>query len=227
MRWSCALIVTLALPAATLADGLDIGIRNVGGTIGTVGVTGEPPTQDFGTSELRVFGVDLTYDVLDDIVKAEEPGLASNDGSVLGRSLRVDILAAAREWNGSSFVPTTWTLRTGKFPGFPFVNTPATDTTVAGSPFIVSDDFHFDWILNSATATTGTGIYLVEARLVDTSSTGALLPSAPYWMVFNYGLSEEEHDEAQDWVSVNLVPAPGAAGLLAGLGVIAGRRRRR
>lgn len=224
-----SVIPLLGLSATVLADGLDIGIRNVAGRLSTIGVEGEPPTQVFGTEELRVFGVDLGWDALDSIVKAEEPGLASNDPGVLGRSLRVDIRAAARAWDVAtqSFVATTQTLSTGKAPAFPFFSTPATDTLVQTNAFVVSDDFHFDWILIGATQSVGSGIYLVELGLVDVSPTGGLLPSASYWAVFNYGLTETEHDAAIDWVQTNLVPAPGAGVLLAGAAMLAGRRRRR
>lgn len=216
------------LSAAALADGLDIGIRNVAGKLQTISVTDEPPNQIFGTEELRVFPVDLTFDAIDSVVKAEEPGLASQDSTVLGRSLRIDILKAARVWNPVTgvFDATSQQLSTGKLPAFPFFNTPATDTTVATNTFVVSDDFHFDWVLNGATSSTGQGIYLVELQLIDTSASGSLASSLPYWAVFNYGLDENEHDAAVDYVANNLVPAPGGV-LLAATGLAFGLRRRR
>jgi hypothetical protein len=220
-------VVTL-LPAAALAEGLDIGIRASGGRLQTVGVEGEPPMQVFGNDELRAFGAELTFDAIDSIVKAEEPGLASQDATVLGRSLRVDILKAARLWDAGtqSLVPTMQQLSTGKLPAFPFFNTPTTDTTVQTNTFIASDDFHFDWVLNGATASSAAGIYVVQLQLVDVSPTSALQPSLPYWVVFNYGLSKAEHDEAIEYVQNTLVPAPAGAAA-AGMGLLCASRRRR
>jgi len=49
--------------------------------------------------------------------------------------------------------------------------------------------------------------------------------SESFYVLFNLGESEIDHDEAIEWVEANLVPAPGALALLAA-GVLAGRRRR-
>lgn len=226
LRTLAAASVLGIAPSLALAHDGDIGIRAVGGRIDTVLVSGEPPSQVFGTDTERVFAVELEWNTLESAVLAEEPGYASNDASVIGHTIRPDILKSLRRWNGSEFITTSTTMKTGKLPGFPFVTTPATDVVTPTNPFMVTDDFHFDWVLNGATETTGFGIFLVEMNLVDTSA-NPLLPSLPYWIVFNYGEEETDHEAAIEYVQNNLVPAPSAAALLAGLGGCAARRRRR
>lgn len=66
------------------------------------------------------------------------------------------------------------------------------------------------------------GIYLLEVRF----GMSGFVTSAPAWIVFNYGLDEEEHGLAVEWVEENLVPAPGVPALLGLGGLVAGRRRR-
>ncbi len=211
----------IASPAA-LADGDDIQVALVQGELRTGVVVGEPPNQNFGDVEQRVFGADLEFNAITNDVRIDEPGYASRDPLLLGQSIQFNIRKALRSWNGSSFVTTSTTMGTG-LPdlGQPFINTPATDTPVAGYSWLLSDDFHFDWLLNGATSSTGQGIYLAELELVAGS-----LTSRPFWIAFNYGLTEAEHDAAKDWVQENLVPTPGGAALL-GFALAAGLRRRR
>lgn len=214
--------ITMVTTAA-MADGDDIAVSLAFGELRTSAVVGEPPNQVFGDAEQRVFGADLEFNAITNDVRIEEPGYASRDPLLLGQSIRFTIRKALRQWDGTSFVPTATTMGTG-LPdlGLPFINTPATDTPVNGYSWLLTDDFHFEWGLNGATASTGQGIYLAE--LVLSTDT---LTSRPYWIAFNYGLSEAEHDTAIDWVQQTLVPAPGAAGVLAAGLVAATRRRRR
>lgn len=224
IRFGLAAFVLAAVivsPAA-LADGDDIQVSLVQGELRTGAVVGEPPNQNFGDVEQRVFGANLEFNAITSDVRIDEPGYASRDPLLLGQSIQFNIRKALRRWDGSAFVSTTSTMATG-LPdlGQPFINTPATDTQVAGYSWLLSDDFHFEWLLNSATASTGQGIYLAELEL----TTGPLT-SRPYWIAFNYGLTEAEHDAAIDWVQQTLVPAPGTAGI-AGLMLLGGARRRR
>jgi hypothetical protein len=56
------------------------------------------------------------------------------------------------------------------------------------------------------------------------SSVG-LADSDTFYVVFNLGMSEVEHEAAAVWVESNLVPAPGAIALFAVTALV--RRRRR
>ncbi len=70
------------------------------------------------------------------------------------------------------------------------------------------------------------GIYLVKIRIT-TNATG-IADSDPFWLVYNAGLDEKAHEEAIDWVSVNLVPEPGMGitCLMGVLMVLSVRRKR-
>lgn len=213
--------MVIATPAA-FADGDDIQVTLVQGELRTGAVVGEPPNQTFSDTQQRVFGADLEFNAITGDVRIDEPGYASRDPLLLGQSIQFTIRSALRRWDGSAFVPTTTTMGTG-LPdlGQPFINTPATNTPVNGYSWLLSDDFHFEWLLNGATAGTGQGIYLAELEL-----TSGTLTSRPFWIAFNYGLTEAEHDAAKDWVQETLVPAPGTAGVVALMVLVAGRRRR-
>lgn len=50
-----------------------------------------------------------------------------------------------------------------------------------------------------------TGVYILELELYSTD--GETAPSEPFWIVFNDGASEEEHDAAIAWVEENLAGA--------------------
>jgi hypothetical protein len=69
------------------------------------------------------------------------------------------------------------------------------------------------------------GFYLIEFDITGSAAERSL----PFWIVFKYGesFSESDHEAVIDWVYENIVPTPGAGGLMLLAGVIASRRRRR
>jgi PEP-CTERM motif len=172
----------------------------------------------------RVFATDLVD--LGGVITIDEPGFFAEPGlPIAGAKLGFRITSALGLWDvgGQTFggiSPITMTLDN---PLLGSVTTPATNSTVQGPPWVVpvdGFDFHFDFILNGSTP----GIYLLEMTLF-TDATG-IADSQKFWTVFNYDLSETEHDAAIDWVEQNLVPAPSSLALLAFGGLVAWRRRR-
>jgi hypothetical protein len=163
-----------------------------------------------------------------DPIIINEPGYFGLSGNPLeGFSLGFNIRTYLREWSvpAQEFpdAPASTTI-TASAPVIGAVTTPLTGVLVPGLtlPSLPAGgfDFHFDHELNANTP----GIYLLELELF-TNRPGTA-NSLPYWVVFNYGLSEPEHEAAVEWVETNLVPAPGGATLLALAGVLASRRRR-
>jgi hypothetical protein len=223
-------LLTIVLPgSALMAHEGDVGIRLSGGRLETVLASGEPPMQTLGTEIERVFAAELEFNTTTNTVVIDEPGLASDETALGGQSLGFNIRKALRQWNGAEFVSTTSTMSAGGGDlGLDFISTPATDVLAAGHTIIVPAapfDFHYDWRLDGATALAGTGVYLVELEL--TNPMGSFMTSDPFWVVFNYGEDEMVHDAAVDWTVENLVPVPGAGGLiLIGMAAVVRRRRR-
>jgi hypothetical protein len=67
------------------------------------------------------------------------------------------------------------------------------------------------------------GIYLLALSMEGVSP--GLLESPSFYVVFNLGQSEEDHDAAIDWVHANLVPVPSML-LVLGAAVLVRPRRR-
>lgn len=219
---------SFTLAAATAAPALaqhagDVWLEVIDNRIVT-GLIDENEVPAVITSDVRVFGSDFG-EVLPDW--SDEPGFDNEPGTFLfGSSLGFNIRAALRSWNGSDFSTIPTERIAVDFPTAPGpVLTPLTDLFTPGFTIPVdSDDSwhrHLEFELQSPAAA---GVYLLELELFSTDS--SILPSLPFWLVFNQGMDEEDHDAAIEWVEQNLVPAP-AAGVLALCGVAAiGRRRR-
>lgn len=180
---------------------------------------------DIFTPGVRVFGVELG-EVSPNF--ADDPGFFS-ESLPAGLELGFNITESLRVWNGSDFAQTaasdmTLWLAFG-VPGSPSATTPASPGgTTAGFGFATADsggfiDDHPDFVLNSPATD---GIYLLQLEL----TASGVLSSEPFWIVFNQNMDEQTHDAAIEWVEVNLVPAPGLAGLLFSSVMIGARRRR-
>jgi hypothetical protein len=91
--------------------------------------------------------------------------------------------------------------------------------------FLVSAglDLHPEFTLSGPGATDpANGIYLAAFRV----SAAGFGQSDTFWIVFNLGMPEADHEAAVEWVESNLVPAPGALAMLA-LGTVMARSRTR
>lgn len=228
---ACALGTVLSLHVEVFAHGSDVGLIARNGRLVTVEAEGEPPTQVFGSDPMRVFGVDLEFIAADNLVGVEEPGFATSDAAVLGQTIGFTHLRALRRWNAvaGAFESTSFTMTAGRTDlGLANVTTPTTDTPTPITPIPnFPDDMHYLWTLDQATSASGEGIYLVEGIFTNPVVGGnGLASSEPVWFVFNYGLDEEEHDAAIEYVESTLVPTPGAA-IIGAMGLAAAARRRR
>lgn len=219
---ACAI---LGASAPALAQDIGLSLRN--GRLFTTVVEGEPPSQQFGTSENRVFFAEFDFNsTFPNIVAIDEPGYASNDVSLIGQSVQLFLRGPTRRWNGSAFqTESTFTLATGAPDlGVLFQTLPASGVA-PGVTFNVLQDLHFDWTLNSATDTIGEGIYLAELDVRGAAGQG-YLNSNPYFFVFSYKALESDVASATEYVNDVLVPAPGT-GVMALAGLAALRRRSR
>jgi hypothetical protein len=214
MKFALSATIVLALPTRALAHGEtgDIWVYASGGNL----VTGawNHDTGEVTNPFARVFGVEFGEDPAFPF-STDEPGIGS---SLVGTTLTMGLSPTLGAWNGSGFDFSTSTLM-GEYGGQSF------QTGSGGSfNFLVTAglDLHAEFTLSGPGLTDpANGIYLATFQF----SAAGYGSSQPLWVVYNLGMSEEEHDAAIEWVELNLVPAPGAIALL-GLAGVAGRRRR-
>jgi hypothetical protein len=158
---------------------------------------------------------------------SDEPGFDNLPGTFTpGTSIGFNFRKALRVWNGSDFNTIAPVQIEFSYGPLGPVATPLTDVLTSGFSVAVAANGewheHYDMtILAPATD----GVYLLEMELF--SDQPGLGASLPFWFVFNQNTSELIHDEAIEYVEQNIVPAPGAAGLLAAGGLLGLRRRRR
>jgi len=170
---------------------------------------------------VRVFGAELG-EILPDF--SEEPGIRGIDGTFAsGDQFGISILKAVRSWNGTNF--TTVSASRFQLDFGPQSMTSPTFDSIVGGIVLGADseggihDHPFFTLLDP----TG-GIFLLELSL---SSIGGTYGSTqPFWIVFNNGADEADHEASIQWVNDNLVPTPGVL-TLAGVGILAMGRRRR
>jgi hypothetical protein len=203
---------SLALPA--LAEELheDIWVTSLGGQLTTGGwndVTGEI-TSPF----LRVFKADMGEDP-EFPFSIDEPGIGSD---LIGSSLTFRMLQGLGSWTGSGFNSAGEGLLVG-YGGSSF------DSSLGGTfNFTVTTglDLHPEFTLFGPNgADPGNGIYLSSFVF----ESNGLQSSEVFYIVWNLGMTEKDHDAAVEWVT-NSIPTPGAVGLAALVG-LGGRRSRR
>lgn len=228
MRHALLIVSMVGLAAPAFGHIGDVGLAVQGGRIVT-GIVEEPmPGVEVVVPGERVFGGDLSD--VGGVIFGDEPGLYSSAATFpANSSLIFTIHGALRKWDGSSFDNLAAERLSIAF-GPDSRLTPTTDTLVAGFGFNVGPtggfDEHYDFTLLDAGLgnNPGTGVYLVSLSLASDAS--GLAESDQFWMVLNFGADELIHDQAIEFVEENIVPAPGAATLALGLGLLASRRRR-
>jgi hypothetical protein len=212
----------------------DIGVKFEGGRIVTT-IVEEDELRDGELGELqRVFDSDLGTVEFGPFGN-DEPGYTSNV-LPLGASIGFNIRGELKKWNGTTFVGgIDETMQFGKFLGTPGEIT--RDTAggfVAGFDFATADevgfiDEHLSQILRGPDTTRGfadpaDGIYLIEMEV--TTDVPGILPSEPYYIVYNLNNDQSVQDEAISYVETVIIPAPGVTALLGLIAVPAVRRRR-
>ncbi len=217
---SIAAAAFAAAPAALAQHAGDVGINILDNRI----VTG---SYDMGvfTPGQRVFGSEFG-ELFPNFT--DEPGFDSLPGTFpVPSTITFNVLGALRLWEGDHFgnlIPAEQ-ISIG-FGPLPPVLTPLTDVFTPGFSLAVGSNGewhrHLEYTLQNPASD---GIYLLQMNLV--GNTPTTQASLPFWFVFNQNSLETEHDEAIQWANDNLVPAPGAAGVLLAAGGLLGTRRRR
>jgi len=145
----------------------------------------------------------------------DEPGIGSN---LVGSTLSLHILPTLGAWTGTNFTLST-SMLSMSYGG------QSGDTASGGFfNFLVTEglDLHAEFALSgSGGEDPAAGIYLATFRFMSAD----FAQSAPLWVVFNLGMSEEDHEAAVEWVEMNLVPTPGVLAIAA-LSAVTGSRSR-
>ena len=159
----------------------------------------------------------------------DEPGFDNLAGAFpIGSTIGFSIRDSLRKWNGADFntIPVE-NLSVSVGTSLGPITTPATPGIVAGFNLNVAGDGswhrHYDFMLNSPAST---GVYLLQLDL-DSSDVG-IVPTDPFYIVFNQNGSETNHDNAIHYVETVIVPEPGSVAMLAicALMLVARRYRR-
>jgi hypothetical protein len=139
------------------------------------------------------------------------PGFEASVGTFLpGSRTGFNALSGLSRFDGSGLVPATDERLEAKF--LTLVTVIGTEP-VGGFDLAVQSDGGWHRHLNYRLFSSGgklpsSGVYVVEFELYSTD--GVTLPSEPFWIVFNDGRPQAEHDAAIAWANENLaggVPA--------------------
>jgi len=209
-------LTTLACSFASAdEEHYDIGVWNDNGTLMTGGFDHDDET--LAVQNLRVFEAEFGEDPVFPF-STDEPGVggvAADMGLTEGTTIELNVSAGLGVWTGSGF-------NYGSANSMSIDYGPTMVDTLTGGTlnFLVTEDFdlHPIWSVNEQAAP---GAYLVEL----TAAMTGYETSESFYVVFNLGLEEDDYEASVDWVSENLVPAPGVLALL-GMGGLAVRRRR-
>jgi hypothetical protein len=247
MRFVFAFLSLLALGTAMAQAHEDVVPYESGGKIVTGGHDDVLGTDNI---EQQVFGYDFGEDPLDPYFIGD-PGF-NNGGFAIGVypgngllptgfTLGFDVLTNLQYWDGTggvSFAGAPVDVSLGLQRGSSTVVIDAlghsgTAPNIGSTGVSGRLHVHLSSLLN---ATDGVdpglpnapdGVYLVGLQLKLPGS--GLLDSDPIYFVYNNGLDEEVHDQAMEWVELNLVPEP-ASWVLVALGgaalAVAGSKRR-
>ncbi len=211
---AAALTATMARADVEKEPHLDLWITSSGGALVTGGWDHE--TGLVVNPSQRVFEGELGLDPFFPF-SGDEPGIGSD---LVGTTLTMNLSPSLGAWNGSEFAFST-SMLTASYAG------QSASTAAGGSfSFLVSAglDLHPEFTMSGpGTSDPANGIYLASFRV----SAAGYAQSDTFWIVFNLGMPEADHEAAVEWVEANLVPAPGALAALAVAAVTARSRTRR
>jgi uncharacterized protein (TIGR03382 family) len=206
----------------------DIGLLLDGDRIVTA--LADDESGEFTSIGERVFGGEI--DFVSNV--GDGPGFFTTDGPTLpggftpfaaGTTISYQTNGAIMAWDGASFVSTSNRLRQIQIPGVLEILSPTDGSVTPGFEYAYSGgdfDEHPDYAMEDG----GTpGIFLWSVSFAASDGSGVFATSDFAWVVFNFGMTEEEHELALEWAEAN-IPSPGALAAL-GLGLAAGSRRRR
>lgn len=239
-RIAIALVASATASTAALAGGEfgDVGLLIENGQLTTA--IGDDEANTFSDVGFRVFGAELVPNLEGTgLVGADDPGYLILDGTqgnsstnsniANGATVTKTVTTSLRAWTGADFSGTTTNVMEFDYLGNS-TSTPGSDSNVdvfsanyLGGAF----DEHPEYFLIGASdpGSPEAGIFLYEAFFTVTDGSGSFSTETLFF-VFSNGADDLEFEEAFEYAENVLVPAPGAAALLAGAGLLAARRRR-
>lgn len=131
----------------------------------------------------------------------------------VGSRVGWNALDGIKVWNGNGFIDAPGERFTISFTAA--LQQIVEDNAVAGFDLAVQADGgyhrHFTFALSRSDASPPTpGVYLLNLEMYSTSP--SLDPTEPFWLVFNFGDSEANHDAAIAWAQEHFVSPPACVG---------------
>lgn len=219
-----AILATSVIASLALADGGDYGLAIMDGAV-AVGI-GDHDAGTISNIGERVFAADMFISGPNWF--ADEPGIFIEEASLPDNTqVGFTLTQSLMYWDGTGAVNFTQAANSMSLAFGPAsVSTSLDNSVVAGfsinydADTVGGFDEHMDYTMDGSAAN---GIYLLS----NTFSLSGAADSDVIFTLFNAGLDEVAHDAAIEYAEEVLVPAPGAAGLLAlaGLGAMTRRRK--
>jgi hypothetical protein len=220
MRATFRAAVSAALVMGSVANAQDFGDVALEVSQGKI-VTGLFSKKDGSvTSPVAVFASVFGEDGFDAITS--EPGFDAEPGTFpTGGSIGFTVLDGWKQWTGNGFEAASDEQLSISFLK---LETIVAADPIEGFQLAVQPDGgwhrHFNFVIfDPIDGEPQPGIYLLQMQLASTDK--SIQPSDPFWFVFNYNESSQEHQAAIDWVQKNLASPP-CFGDLNGDGIVDG-----
>jgi len=202
------------------------------------GIDTSPNAYNYWAPEMRVFGYEMGEDPLfprsteDPGINRDHASYLTSGGTVtlagtglpLSSTLNFTVIGALQQWTGTGYVQADAGASLDVIYGSTRTLTGLTGALVPLpiKTFVTSTDVHLH-LEAELSASTLTGIYMFPAELQ--SSSGSIANSLPFWVVYNYGDTEEAHGAAMNYVQANYVPEPAFMSVLGAVAMLTLRRR--